>query len=418
MPITDGYLEAVSGSAPHDHGPTPAPAGDHLHPGPREPDATHDAHDHDHGHDHDDHGHSHDDHGHGDHGHSHDDHGHGDHGHDHEHPGGLRGLLAGLFSPHSHDTNDTIAAALTATDEGIKALKVSLAVLAVTAAIELAVVIPSGSVALLSDTIHNFADALTAVPLGVAFWMGRRPPTERYTYGYGRAEDLAGIFIVALMAASSVLAAVEAVLRLAHPRAVTNLWAVVAAGLVGFVGNEAVAVYRTRVGRRIGSAALVADGLHARTDGLTSLAVVLGAGLVAAGWKQADPVIGLLITVAILFVVKDAARDIYRRLMDSVDPELVTLATTVLSEVEGVQRVPRVRLRWVGHELLAEADIVADGGLTIQAGHAVAEEAHHSLLHRVPRLAQATIHVDPGPSEGADHHAVTAHHFPAVPPLG
>ena len=435
MPITDGYLEAVSGSAPHDHGPTPVPTGGPTGPGPEAAGHDHGRHDHDHdhgGHAHEDHadhgGHAHsahedhadhagDDHAdHGSHGHDHAGHGH-DHG-DHDHPGGLRGLLASLISPHSHDTNDTIAAALTATDEGIKALKVSLAVLALTAAVELAVVIPSGSVALLSDTIHNFADALTAVPLGVAFWMGRRPPTGRYTYGYGRAEDLAGIFIVALMAASSALAAVEAVLRLAHPHDVSNLWAVVAAGLVGFVGNETVALYRTRVGRRIGSAALVADGLHARTDGLTSLAVVLGAALVAAGWKQADPVIGLLITVAILFVLKDAARDIYRRLMDSVDPELVSLATEVLSEVDGVEHVTRVRLRWVGHELLAEADIVADGALSIRAGHAVAEEAHHSLLHRVPRLAQATIHVDPGPAGADDHHAVTAHHFPVTPPAG
>ena len=407
MPITAGYVEAVSAPASHDHDHGDSDQGDPDHG------------DHDHGdHDHSDHDHS-DRHDHGD----HDDHGHGEHGHDHgdhdhEHPGGLKGLLAAVFSPHSHDTNDTIAAALTATDEGIKALKVSLAVLAVTAAVELAVVIPSGSVALLSDTIHNFADALTAVPLGVAFWMGRRPPTRRYTYGYGRAEDLAAIFIVALMAASSALAAVEAVLRLAHPHEVSNLWAVAVAGLVGFAGNEIVAVYRTRVGRRIGSAALVADGLHARTDGLTSLAVVLGAALVAVGWKQADPVIGLLITVAILFVLRDAARDIYRRLMDSVDPDLVALATTVLSEVDGVQNVVRVRLRWVGHELMAEADIVADGALTLRAGHAVAEDAHHSLLHRVPRLAQATIHVDPGPAGGDDHHAVTAHHFPAPPPAG
>lgn len=317
-----------------------------------------------------------------------------------------------MFSPHSHDTNDTIAAALTATDEGVRALKASLAILAVTAAVELGVVVASGSVALLSDTIHNFADALTAVPLGVAFWMSRRSPTDRYTYGFGRAEDLAGIFIVVVMAASSALAAYEAIDRLAHPRRVGDLVAVAVAGVVGFAGNETVAVYRTRVGKRIGSAALVADGMHARTDGLTSLAVVAGAGLVAAGWKDADPVIGLVITVAILFVLRSAARDIYRRLMDSVDPELVALATRVLDAVDGVEGVPRVRLRWVGHELLAEADIVAGGALSLEAGHAIAEEAHHQLLHRVPRLAGATIHVDPAHNDGAVTHRVTAHHFP------
>ncbi|HET9077613.1 MAG TPA: cation diffusion facilitator family transporter [Acidimicrobiales bacterium] len=367
----------------------------------------------DHGHGHDGHGGP-DEHGH-EHGHDDHEHGHDGHGHDHDHPGGLRGLVMSVFAPHSHDTGDTIAAALTATDEGVKALKVSLAILAVTAAAELAVVLISGSVALLSDTIHNFADALTAVPLGVAFWMSRRPPDERYTYGYGRAEDLAGIFIVAIMTASSVLAAWEAVNRLAHPQTLSRLGWVAAAGVVGFVGNETVAVYRTRVGRRIGSAALVADGMHARTDGLTSLAVVAGAIGVAAGWKEADPVVGLLITVAILLVLKNAARDIYRRLMDSVDPALVTRASEVLSRVAGVEEVTGVRLRWVGHELLAEAAITADGRLTLVEGHAVAEAAYHELLHRVPRLAQAIIHVDPS-RNGVDHHTLTAHHFPTARP--
>ncbi|HET6873533.1 MAG TPA: cation diffusion facilitator family transporter [Acidimicrobiales bacterium] len=339
-------------------------------------------------------------------GHDHDDGHHDDHGH--EHPGGLRGLIAGIVSPHSHDTADTVAAALSATDEGVRALKVSLALLAVTAGLQLAVVLASGSVALLSDTIHNFADALTALPLGVAFWMSRRPPTSRYTYGFGRAEDLAGIFIVAVMAASSALAAVEAALRLAHPMHIGHLPWVAAAGAIGFAGNESVAVYRIRVGRRIGSAALVADGMHARTDGLTSLAVVAGAGGVALGWKQADPVVGLAITLAILLVLRRAARDIYRRLMDSVDPELVAQAREVLAHVPGVAAVDRVRLRWLGHQLLAEADIRADAAISLAEGHDIAERAQHDLLHRLPRLAGATIHLNP---TGPDPHDVTAHHF-------
>lgn len=335
-----------------------------------------------------------------------------DHGHHHDHPGGVRGLLSSLLAaPHAHDTSDTIAAALTATDEGVRALEVSLAVLAVTAGLQLAVVLFSGSVALLSDTIHNFADALTALPLGVAFWLSRRPPTERYTYGFGRAEDLAGVFIVAVMSASSVLAAWEAADRLAHPERLSGVGWVAAAGVVGFLGNETVAVYRTRVGRRIGSAALVADGIHARADGLTSLAVVAGAIGVALGWNDADPVVGLLITVAILTVLKGAARDIYRRLMDSVDPALVALAEQVLAEVDGVDAVERVRMRWLGHELLAEADIAVDGRMALTQGHLVAEAAHHELLHRLPRLAAATIHVDPSLTDGVDHHRLTAHHF-------
>ena len=195
-----------------------------------------------------------------------------------------------------------VDAAMESSREGMRALWISLVVLGVTALAQAVVVVWSGSVALLGDTLHNAADALTAVPLGIAFTVGRRAPTRRYTYGYGRAEDLAGVVIVLFIASSSVLAGYEAIRRLANPQPVDHLWAVAAAGVLGFIGSELVARYRIRVGRRIGSAALVADGLHARTDGFTSLAVVLGAGGVAAGWQLADPIVGLLITVAIVVV--------------------------------------------------------------------------------------------------------------------
>jgi cation diffusion facilitator family transporter len=349
----------------------------------------------------------------GSHDHDHDDHdhGHGRPAHDHG-SGGLRELIAGVFRPHSHDAAEAIDSALTASAEGIRALKISLAGLAATAAFQVVIVAVSGSVALLGDTIHNFADALTAVPLGIAFLLGRRRPTKRYTYGYGRSEDLAGIFVVAMIALSSAVAAWEAVQRLLHPQTVHNLGWVAVAGLVGFAGNELVAVYRIRVGRRIGSAALVADGLHARTDGLTSLAVVIGAVGMAAGWRLADPVVGLLITVAILYVLKGAARDIYRRLMDSVEPELVDDVHDVLAAVPGVQAVEAVRIRWIGHELRAEAEIVSDRDLSLAEAHAIAEEAHHRLLHDIRRLGQATIHSSPCGHDGADPHAATSHHFP------
>ncbi|MDQ6724787.1 MAG: cation diffusion facilitator family transporter [Actinomycetota bacterium] len=327
----------------------------------------------------------------------------------------MRGLVAGIFSPHSHDAADSIDTALTASAEGMRTLKISLVGLAVTGALQAVVVVASGSVALLGDTIHNLADALTAVPLGIAFLLGRRSPTKRYTYGYGRAEDLAGIFVVAMIALSSALAGWEAVRRLLHPRAVDHIALVMVAGVVGFAGNELVAGYRIRVGRRIGSAALVADGLHARTDGLTSLAVVVGALGVAAGWRLADPLVGLLITVAILFVLKNAARDIYRRLMDSVEPALVDDVWRVLASVPGVQAVESVRIRWMGHELRAEAEIVSDADLSLAEAHAIAEEAHHRLLHDIRRLAEATIHTSPCDHDGSDHHAATAHHFPGRP---
>ena len=343
------------------------------------------------------------------------DHDHGD-GHDHGR-GGIRGFIASFFSPHSHDAADSIDSALTASAEGIRALKISLVGLAVTAAIQVVIVIISGSVALLADTIHNFSDALTAVPLGIAFLLGRRRATKRYTYGYGRAEDLAGIFIVAMIALSAAVAGGEAVRRLLDPQEVRNVGWVLVAGIVGFIGNELVAVYRIRVGRKIGSAALVADGLHARTDGFTSLAVVAGALGVLAGWPLADPIVGLLITVVILFVLKGAARDIYRRLMDSVDPELVDDVHRVLASVPGVQAIETVRIRWIGHELRAEAEIVSDADLSLADAHEIAEEAHHRLLHDIRRLAQATIHSSPCGHDGRDHHTTTAHHFPQRDPV-
>jgi cation diffusion facilitator family transporter len=293
---------------------------------------------------------------------------------------------------------------------GIRALWISLAVLGVTALLQAAVVAVSGSVALLGDTLHNAADALTAVPLGVAFLVGRRPPNRRYTYGYGRAEDLAGVVIVLVIAASSALAGYVAVTRLAHPRPVSNLTAVAIAALAGFTGNELVARYRVRVGRKIGSAALVADGLHARTDGFTSLAVLLGVVGVAAGWEWADPVVGLLITVAILAVLRQAAREIYRRLMDAVDPVLVDQVERTLRATPGVLDVGQVRLRWIGHQLRAECEVTVGAGASAIQAHRAAVDAEHNLLHALPRLTAALVHADPQAQPGADHHAVLAPH--------
>jgi cation diffusion facilitator family transporter len=306
---------------------------------------------------------------------------------------------------------DKIDSAMETSREGMRTLWLSLGILGLTTVLQAAVVALSGSVALLGDTIHNAADALTAVPLGVAFVIGRRAANRRYTYGYGRAEDVAGIAIVLTIAASSVLAAYEAVDRLLDPRDVTHLWAVAAAAVAGFAGNEWVARLRIRTGRRIGSAALVADGLHARTDGFTSLAVLFGAGGAALGWRFADPVVGLLITAAILMVLRDAAREVYRRLMDSVDPDLVDKAETALRSVEGVRGLGQVRMRWIGHTLRAEADIVVDPHLTVVQAHDLAVEAEHALMHAVPRLTAATVHTDY--AGGTDPHAVLAHHASA-----
>jgi cation diffusion facilitator family transporter len=292
----------------------------------------------------------------------------------------------------------------------LRALWISLLVLGITAALQAVVAVRSGSVALLGDTLHNVADALTAVPLGVAFLLGRRVPNRRYTYGYGRAEDLAGIAIVATIAASAILAGWQAVHRLLHPQPVTQLGWVAAAAILGFAGNEIVARYRITVGRRIGSAALVADGLHARTDGFTSLAVLIGAGGAALGWHWADPIVGLAITAAIALVLRDAARQVYRRVMDAVDPELIDAAETTLRTIPGVHDVTTVRMRWIGHRLHAEADLVVDAGLSLLQAHEIAADAEHQLTHAIPRLDSATMHVDPATHVGRAQHVELSHH--------
>jgi cation diffusion facilitator family transporter len=305
-----------------------------------------------------------------------------------------------VFGAHSHDAADQVDEALEADADGRRALLISLAVLALTAAIQAVVVVFSGSIALLGDTLHNVADALTAVPLLIAFRLARRPATARYTYGYGRAEDLGGLFVIATITLSSGLAAYEAIDRLIHPRTVTHLWAVAGAAVVGFVGNEVVARYRIRVGRRIGSAALVADGLHARTDGFTSLAVLLGAGGVALGWRLADPIVGLLITVAILGVLRSAVRQVGARLMDAVDPGLVEQARAAVSSVTGVGSVRELRIRWIGHTLRAEVDVTVDPTLTVVQAHDLAHHAERHLLADVRRLTAATVHTSPEGAHG------------------
>ncbi|MEU1550932.1 cation diffusion facilitator family transporter [Nocardia sp. NPDC005745] len=322
-------------------------------------------------------------------------------GHHHHHRSSAIGALREVFVPHSHDAADSIDDALVASAVGIRAVAISLVVLGCTAVLQLVIVVASGSVALAADTVHNFSDALTAVPLWIAFALGRKAATRRYTYGFGRAEDLAGLFVVAMIALSALIAGYEAVRRLLDPVPLDHLGWVAAAGLIGFLGNETVALYRIRVGRRIGSAALVADGLHARTDGFTSLAVLLGAGGVALGFPLADPIVGLLITVAILAVLRTAARDVLRRLMDAVEPELVTAAERALSAEPGVQGVRSLRMRWIGHRLHADVELDVAPTITLADAHHVAHEAQHTLTHVVPKLDTAVVHAYPAHTEVA-----------------
>jgi cation diffusion facilitator family transporter len=350
-----------------------------------------------------------------DHGHDHDgpkhDHAHAEHeGDDHAHGSGPLAAIRDLIRPHSHDSAARVDAALESDARGIRALKISLVALLATGAVQLVVVLATNSVALLSDTLHNVADALTALPIWLAFIVARRAPTRRFSYGYGRAEDLAGIVVLLFIAASALFAAYEAIDRLFHPAEVRLIWAVALAGIVGFVGNELVARYRIKVGRQIGSGALVADGLHARADGFTSLAVVAGAAGIAVGLPLADPVAGLLISVMILVVLKDAARDVLMRVMDGVDPAIGEGSEAVLARVPGVEGVGAVRVRWIGHRLHAEAEVVVDERLTVTEAHRIAERARHALLHDVPHLGSAIIHADPCGHGGSDPHGELAHH--------
>lgn len=288
---------------------------------------------------------------------------------------------------HEHEYDDSAA--------GIRAVKISLAVLGLTALIQAAIAVASGSVALFADTVHNLSDALTAVPLWIAFALGARAATRHYTYGLGRAEDLAGLFVVAMIALSAVVALVEAVRRLIDPVPLHHLGWVAAAGLVGFAGNEIVAVYRIRVGNRIGSAALRADGMHARADGLTSLAVVAGAVGVGLGFPAADPIVGLVIAGAIVMVMVVAARDVFGRLLDRIDPQLVDSARAALDRLPGVQSVHRVRMRWVGHRLDADVEIDVEPGLSLAQAHQLAHDAEHQLAHTIPKLDTVIVHAYP-----------------------
>lgn len=303
-----------------------------------------------------------------------------------------------------------IDAVLETSERGIWAVKVSLLGLGATALFQAMVVLASGSVALFADTLHNFSDAMTAVPLWIAFLLGRRVASRRFTYGYGRAEDVAGILIVATIFLSALMAGWESLQRILAPQPLNNAGWVMVAAVIGAVGNETVAAFRIRVGHEIGSAALVVDGQHSRIDGLTSLAVLLGAAASLAGFPQGDPIIGLVITLVVLLIAKDSAITILGRLMDEVDPEIVEEIEQAASSVSQVQRVGGVRARWLGHQLQAQLEIQVDEDLSTQASHQIIEQVRHTLLHVQPNLIKVDIHADPCGHGGIDPHPLAVRH--------
>ena len=323
------------------------------------------------------------------------------------HGGGLRHRLQHLWS-HGHDHGTHSVEPGESVTAGIKATKISLVVLGITAALQAVIVIMSGSVALLSDTLHNLGDALTAIPLWIAFLLGRRKPTRTYTYGFHRAEDMAGLLIVLAIGGTAVLVGWESIRRLFEPRLIDQIPWVIAAGLVGAAGNELVARYRIRVGLMIGSEALVADGQHARSDAWTSLAVV-AAGIGAAfGLPWVDPAAGLVVSVVIFVLLVRSARGIGRRLLDGVDPELVATAERVILSVEDVREVTDLRVRFHGHQLHISASIAVAATFTVLQAHETAHAAEHELHHAFNLPVVATIHIDPHGVD--DAHRRVAHH--------
>ena len=332
---------------------------------------------------------------------------HDDYAYDHDHPHGhSRGH--GGDGGHGH-THGVVDPSITTSEKGIWAIKWSFAGLFLTALIQVVVVWLSGSVALLADTIHNFGDAATAVPLWVAFALSRWKPNKRFPYGYGRVEDLAGVAIVLTITFSAVVAGYETIQRFLHPQPIGYLGAVIGASIIGFIGNEAVAVFRIKVGRQIQSAALIADGYHARVDGWTSLAVLFGAVGVWLGYPLADPIVGLLITVAILQIVWQSSKAVFTRMLDGVGPHIIDEIREAAGHAGGIEKVTEVRARWLGHRLHAELNVAVASHLSVAEGHAIAKEVRHQLLHRFSYLSSVIVHVDPREEAGEEFHRIVEH---------
>lgn len=375
---------------PHDHNES------HNHPHPH-------GHDDPHTHDHDHHTHPH------------------PHDHDHSHDSGIWGIIASIFHLHGHSHQQTEKIrdnAFTNNEEGIRTVWLALAVLTITSILQVVIVYRSGSVSLLADTVHNIGDGLNSIPLLIAFYLSRRVATRRYNYGFARAEDIAGIFIVLSIAISAGVVFWQSFQRFINPEPLTNLGWVAAAAIIGFLGNEAVAWLQIRVGRKIGSAALVADGLHARTDGLTSLAVLLAVGGTWLGYPIVDPVIGFLIGIAILFITRDAITTMWYRLMDAIEPEMLAKAETIAQNQSGIKDVNRIRMRWIGHQLHAEACIAVEPTLSTAQSHEIAEELRHNFFHTITNLSEVIVHVEPWSEQPELFHQTTLHHeLPPTSPV-
>lgn len=338
------------------------------------------------------------------HDHSNNNHTHDAHDDDHhEHsPDSVWGVITStLHLPgHAHGERPRRDDSMFINELGIRTVKAALVVLGSTTVLQVAIYLLSGSIALLADTVHNLGDAINSVPLWIAFVLARRSANKRYTYGYGRAEDVAGLAIVVSIAASAAYILYESISKFFRPEPVENLLWVAVAALIGFAGNELVAVMQIRVGRRIGSEAMVTDGRHARADGLTSLAVLAAVGGAWLGFPLADPIVGTLIGLTILIITRDAVVATWHRLMDAVDPELIDQAQSVIMQHPEVKAVERCQMRWLGHRLYVEAVLALDASLTMADADGIVDGVSHDLYHAIPNLGETTIEIVPWRAAG------------------
>jgi cation diffusion facilitator family transporter len=336
-------------------------------------------------------------HEHGTHNHDHEDH---NHDHDHDEHG------------HGHE-HGRIDADLYGNRAGLRAVQISTAGMLLVAAIQFAIAWIGGSAGLFADALHNFGDVFTTIALWIAFVISNRAANQRYTYGYYRAEDLAGVFIVLVIVASAAASAIESMQKLISGNIPTQIYLSMAAALVGVAGNELLAQYKISVGKRINSIPLIADGHHSRIDGLTSLAAFVGLVGVKLGFPKADPIAGIAITIVIVTIVFSTSRSVLQRLLDAVDPHIVPSIITSALAVPGVEDVADVRARWVGHTLHIIMNIEVDAELTLSKAHAIAEEVRHRLFHDIKGISEVVIHTDPSSASG-DHHQEMAHHIQAA----
>ncbi len=296
------------------------------------------------------------------------------------------------YEEHSHGTIDP---SITTSERGIWALKWSMIGFIITSDIQFLIVLLSGSVALLTDAIHNFGDAGTAIPLWFAFQLSKRKPNQKFTYGLGRAEDLAGLFILVVILLTTIVAGYEAVQRLIHPQHLHNLWIVLIAALVGFAGNEIIAHIRIKVGKEIQSAALIADGQHAQIDGIASLAVIIGVIGAWLGYPIVDPLVGIGIIFIILYTLWEAGEEILTRLLDGIDEEVIKQIHSAVNHADGVEKLTDIRARWCGHLLFVELTVLVNNALTVEKGHIIASDVRHELLDHMPHVADVAVHIEP-----------------------